>query len=48
MPKKEQTLQGFLDNGALLIQACPTTVRSTIFHSDVDSSNIEIQTTQAN
>jgi hypothetical protein len=31
MPKREKTLQAFLDNAALLIQACPTTVFISLF-----------------
>ena len=48
MPKKEQTLQGFLDNGALLIQARPTTVLPVTFVSNIDPANIEIQAPQTN
>jgi hypothetical protein len=34
MTKKEPTLQSFLDNGALLIQAYPTTVLSIDYPAD--------------
>ena len=43
MTKKEPTLQSFLDNGALLIQAYPTTVLSKITVLIVDSFDSEVQ-----